>query len=64
MAAKRFDVIGAGLFINHSRCQVIGFSNPVIRSGGALIPRPWRHLRQVAPHHIAASLAFYAAAAG
>ncbi|TCL02879.1 ectoine/hydroxyectoine ABC transporter substrate-binding protein EhuB [Sodalis ligni] len=37
LAAKRFDVIGAGLFINHSRCQVIGFSNPVTRSGGAFI---------------------------
>ncbi len=37
LAAKRFDVIGAGLFINHARCQVIGFSNPVTRSGGAFI---------------------------
>ncbi|AHF79191.1 Extracellular solute-binding protein, ABC transport component (plasmid) [Sodalis praecaptivus] len=39
LAAKRFDVIGAGLFINHARCQVIGFSNPVTRSGGAFIVR-------------------------
>lgn len=37
LAAKRFDVIGAGLFINPARCQVIGFSNPVTRSGGAFI---------------------------
>lgn len=37
LAARRFDVIGAGLFINRARCQVIGFSNPVTRSGGAFI---------------------------
>ncbi len=37
LAAKRFDVIGAGLFINPARCKVIGFSNPVTRSGGAFI---------------------------
>ncbi|EOI6582277.1 ectoine/hydroxyectoine ABC transporter substrate-binding protein EhuB [Yersinia enterocolitica] len=39
LAAKRFDVIGAGLFINPARCKVIGFSNPVTRSGGAFIVR-------------------------
>lgn len=37
LAARRFDIIGAGLFINPARCQVIGFSNPVTRSGGAFI---------------------------
>jgi len=37
LAAKRFDLIGAGLFINPARCKVIDFSNPVTRSGGALI---------------------------
>ncbi|MDX7950335.1 ectoine/hydroxyectoine ABC transporter substrate-binding protein EhuB [Lichenihabitans sp. Uapishka_5] len=35
LAADRFDVIGAGLFIRPARCKVIGFSNPVTRSGGA-----------------------------
>jgi polar amino acid transport system substrate-binding protein len=37
LAAKRFDLIGAGLFINPARCKVIGYSNPVTRSGGAFI---------------------------
>ncbi|MBD1552076.1 ectoine/hydroxyectoine ABC transporter substrate-binding protein EhuB [Pseudomonas typographi] len=37
LAAGRFDLIGAGLFINPSRCKVIGYSNPVTRSGGAFI---------------------------
>lgn len=37
LAAKRFDLIGAGLFINPQRCKVIGYSNPVTRSGGAFI---------------------------
>jgi polar amino acid transport system substrate-binding protein len=37
LAAGRFDLIGAGLFINTARCKVIGYSNPVTRSGGAFI---------------------------
>ena len=37
LAAGRFDVIGAGLFIRPARCKVIGFSNPVTRSGGAFL---------------------------
>jgi polar amino acid transport system substrate-binding protein len=37
LIAKRFDLIGAGLFINPQRCKVIGYSNPVTRSGGAFI---------------------------
>jgi len=37
LAAGRFDLIGAGLFINPARCKVIGYSNPVTRSGGAFI---------------------------
>jgi polar amino acid transport system substrate-binding protein len=37
LAAGRFDLIGAGLFINTARCRVIGYSNPVTRSGGAFI---------------------------
>lgn len=37
LAAGRFDLIGAGLFINPNRCKVIAFSNPVTRSGGAFI---------------------------
>jgi len=45
LAAKRFDVIGAGLFINHARCQVIGFSNPVTRSGGAFIVKQGNPLK-------------------
>lgn len=37
LASGRFDLIGAGLFINPSRCKVIGYSNPVTHSGGAFI---------------------------
>ncbi|WP_213879292.1 ectoine/hydroxyectoine ABC transporter substrate-binding protein EhuB [Pseudomonas sp. dw_358] len=37
LAAKRFDLIGAGLFITPPRCKVIAYSNPVTRSGGAFI---------------------------
>lgn len=37
LAAGRFDLIGAGLFINTNRCKVIDFSNPVTHSGGAFI---------------------------
>ncbi|MDQ0391357.1 ectoine/hydroxyectoine ABC transporter substrate-binding protein EhuB [Labrys monachus] len=37
LAADRFDVIGAGLFIRPARCKVIAFSNPVTRSGGAFL---------------------------
>lgn len=37
LVAKRFDLIGAGLFITSQRCKVIGYSNPVTRSGGAFI---------------------------
>ncbi|NWA24819.1 ectoine/hydroxyectoine ABC transporter substrate-binding protein EhuB [Pseudomonas gingeri] len=37
VTAKRFDLIGEGLFINANRCKVIGFSNPITRSGGAFI---------------------------
>lgn len=37
LAAKRFDLIGAGLFITPARCKVIAYSNPVTRSGGAFI---------------------------
>jgi polar amino acid transport system substrate-binding protein len=37
LVAKRFDLIGAGLFITPQRCKVIGYSNPVTRSGGAFI---------------------------
>jgi len=31
--AKRFDIIGAGMYINPTRCQAIIFSNPVTRAG-------------------------------
>nr|WP_263262194.1 ectoine/hydroxyectoine ABC transporter substrate-binding protein EhuB [Pseudomonas sp. RIT-PI-S] len=55
LAAKRFDLIGAGLFINPQRCKVIGYSNPVTRSGGAFIvkagnPLNLHSLKDVASH--------------
>lgn len=31
--ASRFDIIGAGMYINPTRCQAIIFSNPVTRAG-------------------------------
>lgn len=31
--ANRFDIIGAGMYINPTRCQAIIFSNPVTRAG-------------------------------
>jgi polar amino acid transport system substrate-binding protein len=31
--ASRFDIIGAGMYINPTRCQAIIFSNPVSRAG-------------------------------
>jgi polar amino acid transport system substrate-binding protein len=45
LAAGRFDLIGAGLFINPSRCKVIGYSNPVTRSGGAFIVKAGNPLK-------------------
>lgn len=55
LAAGRFDLIGAGLFINPNRCKVIAFSNPVTRSGGAFIvkagnPLKLHSLKDVANH--------------
>ncbi|MDR1827382.1 MAG: ectoine/hydroxyectoine ABC transporter substrate-binding protein EhuB [Methylobacteriaceae bacterium] len=37
LSSKRFDIIGAGLFITKERCKVIGYSDPVTRSGGAFV---------------------------
>jgi polar amino acid transport system substrate-binding protein len=45
LAAGRFDLIGAGLFINSARCKVIGYSNPVTRSGGAFIVKAGNPLK-------------------
>lgn len=45
LVAKRFDLIGAGLFINPQRCKVIGYSNPVTRSGGAFIVKAGNPLK-------------------
>ncbi|WP_249674394.1 ectoine/hydroxyectoine ABC transporter substrate-binding protein EhuB [Pseudomonas abieticivorans] len=45
LAAQRFDLIGAGLFINPNRCKVISFSNPVTRSGGAFIVKAGNPLK-------------------
>ncbi|QZP31101.1 ectoine/hydroxyectoine ABC transporter substrate-binding protein EhuB [Pseudomonas sp. DR48] len=45
LAAGRFDLIGAGLFINPSRCKVIGYSNPVTHSGGAFIVKAGNPLK-------------------
>lgn len=45
IAAKRFDLIGEGLFINPNRCKVIGFSNPITRSGGAFIVKAGNPLK-------------------
>ena len=35
LLAKRFDVIGAGMYIKPKRCQQIAFSNPLTQAGGA-----------------------------
>jgi polar amino acid transport system substrate-binding protein len=45
LIAGRFDLIGAGLFINPNRCKVIGYSNPVTRSGGAFIVKAGNPLK-------------------
>ncbi len=45
LAAGRFDLIGAGLFINPARCKVIGYSNPVTRSGGAFLVKAGNPLK-------------------
>jgi polar amino acid transport system substrate-binding protein len=45
LVAGRFDLIGAGLFINPNRCKVIGYSNPVTRSGGAFIVKAGNPLK-------------------
>ncbi|KPN90901.1 ectoine/hydroxyectoine ABC transporter substrate-binding protein EhuB [Pseudomonas nunensis] len=45
LAAGRFDLIGAGLFINPARCKVIGYSNPVTHSGGAFIVKAGNPLK-------------------
>lgn len=45
LVAGRFDLIGAGLFINPARCKVIGYSNPVTRSGGAFIVKAGNPLK-------------------
>ncbi|MCK3864843.1 ectoine/hydroxyectoine ABC transporter substrate-binding protein EhuB [Pseudomonas sp. B329] len=45
LAAGRFDLIGAGLFINPSRCKVIGYSNPVTQSGGTFIVKAGNPLK-------------------
>jgi len=37
--ANRFDIIGAGMYINPTRCGAIGFSNPVTQAGGGLLVR-------------------------
>jgi polar amino acid transport system substrate-binding protein len=51
--ARRFDIIGAGMYIKPARCRAIAFSNPVTRSGGAFItkrgnPRGVHSLKDVA----------------
>jgi len=45
LAAGRFDLIGAGLFINPNRCKVIGYSDPVTHSGGAFIVKAGNPLK-------------------
>ncbi|WP_421556611.1 ectoine/hydroxyectoine ABC transporter substrate-binding protein EhuB [Pseudomonas kitaguniensis] len=55
LAAGRFDLIGAGLFINASRCKVIGYSNPVTRSGGAFIVKAGNPLKLHSLQDVAAN---------
>lgn len=55
LAAGRFDLIGAGLFINTARCKVIGYSNPVTRSGGAFIVKAGNPLNLHSLKDVAAS---------
>jgi polar amino acid transport system substrate-binding protein len=55
LAAGRFDLIGAGLFINTARCKVIGYSNPVTRSGGAFIVKAGNPLKLHSLKDVAAS---------
>lgn len=33
--ARRFDLIGAGMYINPRRCEQVAFTNPIARAGGA-----------------------------
>jgi polar amino acid transport system substrate-binding protein len=37
--ARRFDVIGTGMYIRPARCRSIAFSNPITQTGGGLIVR-------------------------
>ena len=51
--ARRFDIIGAGMFISPKRCEQIGFTNPITRVGGAFAsktgnPKGLKSLKDVA----------------
>lgn len=43
--AGRFDVIGAGMYVNPQRCQTIAFTNPFTQTGGGLIAREGANLK-------------------
>jgi len=54
--ANRFDVIGAGMYINPTRCGAIDFSNPITQAGGGLLMRednilPVKDLVDLATNH-------------
>jgi polar amino acid transport system substrate-binding protein len=36
LAAKRFDIIGEGMYITRKRCEQIAFSNPLSQAGAAI----------------------------
>lgn len=57
LSARRFDVIGTGMYIRPARCRSIAFSNPITRTGGGLIVRKANPI-------VARTLADLAAAAG
>lgn len=51
--ARRFDIIGAGMFISPKRCAQIGFTGPITRVGGSFAakegnPKKLRSLKDVA----------------
>lgn len=43
--AGRFDIIGAGMYVNPQRCQAIAFTNPFTQTGGGLIARKGENLK-------------------
>lgn len=54
LSAGRFDVIGAGMYVNPQRCQAIAFTNPFTQTGGGLIARKGANLKVASLEDLAA----------